>query len=68
MTDDDSERVWLPTEVVHRYLAGDRDFRRITIEGSEAEADLGFRGANLAEADFSHSWIDGIDFTGARLV
>jgi uncharacterized protein YjbI with pentapeptide repeats len=64
----DDEKNWRPAEILQRYLAGDRDFRSITMQGPEATHDTSFRGANLSGADFGGSWIDYVDFTGATLV
>ncbi|MFP4121755.1 MAG: pentapeptide repeat-containing protein [Coleofasciculus sp.] len=48
-------------EVLRRYAAGERDFRRISLRGQS------FKGKNLSGADFSEADIRGADFTNAYL-
>ncbi|WP_049802601.1 pentapeptide repeat-containing protein [Gloeothece verrucosa] len=49
------------SEVLKRYAAGDRDFRRVNLRGQS------FKGADLSGADFSHADIEGTNFQGAIL-
>lgn len=67
VTDGDGAKNWHPTEVVEHYLAGVRDFRGVTIEDADGTTAPSFQGMKLAGANFSGSWIDGVDFTGAIL-
>ncbi len=48
-------------EVLHRYAAGDRDFRGANLRGQS------FKGQDLSGADFSEADIRGTNFTHARL-
>jgi uncharacterized protein YjbI with pentapeptide repeats len=48
-------------EVLRRYAAGERDFRRANLRGQS------FKGQNLAGADFSEADIRGANFTQAVL-
>jgi uncharacterized protein YjbI with pentapeptide repeats len=48
-------------EVLKRYAAGERDFRRVNLQGQS------FKGKDLSGADFSEADIRGADFTHAIL-
>ena len=48
-------------EVLRRYEAGERDFRRVNLRGQS------FKGKDLSGADFSEADIFGTNFTGANL-
>jgi uncharacterized protein YjbI with pentapeptide repeats len=48
-------------EVLNRYAAGERDFRRVNLRGQS------FKGKNLSGADFSEADIRGANFTNAYL-
>ncbi|MEQ9484585.1 pentapeptide repeat-containing protein [Coleofasciculus sp. F4-SAH-05] len=48
-------------EVLRRYAAGERDFRRVNLRGQS------FKGINLVGADFSEADIRGANFTNAYL-
>ncbi|NEO72772.1 pentapeptide repeat-containing protein [Moorena sp. SIO3H5] len=48
-------------EVLKRYAAGERDFRRVNLRGQS------FQGKNLSEADFSEADIRGTNFKNATL-
>ena len=65
-TSHDAEKVWRPREIVERYRAGERDFRELHVEGPPGELDYAFCGADLGDADFSHSFIIA-GFIGAGL-
>ncbi|EKQ69198.1 putative low-complexity protein [Leptolyngbyaceae cyanobacterium JSC-12] len=49
------------SEVLRRYAAGDRDFRRTSLRGQH------FKGQDLSGADFSEADIRGTNFTHANL-
>ncbi|NES85784.1 MAG: pentapeptide repeat-containing protein [Moorea sp. SIO2B7] len=48
-------------EVLRRYAAGERDFRRVNLRGQS------FQGKDLSEADFSEADIRGVNFKNATL-
>ena len=48
-------------EVLRRYAAGERDFRRANLRGQS------FKGQNLSDADFSGADLRGVNFFGATL-
>jgi hypothetical protein len=50
------------TEVLKRYEAGERDFRRVNLRGQS------FKGENLSGANFSEADIRGTNFTNAKLI
>ncbi len=50
------------SEVLKRYAAGERDFRRVNLRGQS------FKGEDLTGADFSSADIRGADFTNANLL
>ena len=49
------------SEVLKRYQAGERNFRRVNLRGQS------FKGQDLAGADFSEADIRSTNFTGANL-
>ncbi|NEO41629.1 MAG: hypothetical protein F6J90_37010 [Moorea sp. SIOASIH] len=48
-------------EIVRRYAAGERDFRRVNLRGQS------FQGKDLSGADFSEADIRGANFKNANL-
>jgi uncharacterized protein YjbI with pentapeptide repeats len=61
------DRVWRPSEIVQRYLGGDRDFQGLDISDPDGEdPSPSFRGAILDGADFSRSFVLA-DFRAASL-
>ncbi len=58
------EKVSLPSEILRRYAAGERDFRGLDIE--DATDATSFRRAILDDADFSGACVVA-DFEGASL-